>query len=93
MKVVLRAIPLISVGVLLSSEVVAFVVPSVVPSGWRSVPIDIHRNGGVVHPARSIRRVVLRRVLSLGTDVVPLGTLLLRSKGSEVSVPSEYISE
>ncbi len=90
---VVRAIPLVSVGVLSSPEVVASIIASVIPSGWCSVPIDIHRNGGVVHPSWGIGRVVLRCVLSLGTSIVPLGVWLLRSEGSEVSVSSEYVSE
>ncbi len=35
LEVVLRVVPLISVGVLSSAEVIPSVVPSVVPSGWR----------------------------------------------------------
>ncbi len=54
LEVVLRAIPLISVGVLSSLEVVPSVVPSVVSSGWRSVPVDVHRNWGIIHPSRGI---------------------------------------
>ena len=93
MEVVLRAVSLIPVGVLPSTEVIASVVSSVIPSGWCPIPIDVHWNGGVVHPSRSIGRVVLRCILPLGTGVVPWGTLLLRSESSEVSVPTKYISE
>ena len=66
------AIPLISIGVLLPSEVIASVVPSVVSSGWCPVSIDVHRDGRVVHPSRGIRRVVLGCVLPLRAGVVPL---------------------
>ena len=93
MEVALWAIPLIAVGVLSSSEVIPSIVSSVVPSSWCSIPIDVHRNRGVIHPARGVRRVVLRRVLSLRTSIVPLGTLLLRSKCSEVSISSKYVLE
>jgi len=55
LEVVLWAIPLVSVGVLSSSEVVASVVSSVVSSGRRPVPIDVHRDRGVVHPSRGVR--------------------------------------
>ena len=87
------AIPLISVGVLSSPEVIASVVSSIVPSGWCPIPVDIHGNRGIVHPLRGVGRVVLGCILSLGMSVVPLGALLLWGKGSKVSVPSEYISE
>ena len=93
MEVVLRAIPLVPVGVLSSPEVVASVVSSVVSSSWCPVPVDIHRDRGIVHPARGVGRVVLRCVLSLGLSAIPLGVLLLRGKGSKVSIPSKYISE
>ena len=50
LEVVLRAIPLISIGVLPSTEVISSVVPSVVSSGRCPVPIYVHRDRGVVHP-------------------------------------------
>jgi len=53
--VILGAVSLVSVRILLSPEVVASVVPSVVPTGWSSVPVDVHGDQGVVHPSRSIR--------------------------------------
>ncbi len=55
LEVVLRAVSLVSIGVLLSVEVIPSVVPSVVPSGWCPVPVYIHWDRGVVHPAGSIR--------------------------------------
>ena len=55
LEVVLRVVPLISVGVLSSAEVIPSVVPSVVPSGWCPVPVYVHRNWGIVHPSGSIR--------------------------------------
>ena len=54
LEIVLRAVPLIAIGVLPSAEVVASVVSSVVPSRWCPVPIYIHRDGGVVHPSGGI---------------------------------------
>ena len=54
LEVVLRAIPLISVGVLSSAEVVASIVSSVVPSCWCPVPIYVHRDRSVVHPTRGV---------------------------------------
>ena len=93
MEVVLRAIPLVPIGILSSSEVVTSIVSSVVPLGRCPIPVDVHRDGGIVHPARGVRRIVLRCTLPLGTSVVPLGALLLRGKGSKVSVPSKYVPE
>ena len=93
MEVILWAIPLIPIGVLPTSEVVASVVSSVVPSGWCPVSIDVHGDRGVIHPSRGIGRVILGCILSLRASVIPLGTLLLRGKGSEGSIPSEYIPE
>ncbi len=93
MEVVLWAIPLVSVRVLPSSEVIASVVSSVVSSGWCPISVDIHRNRGVIHPTRGVGRVVLRRILSLRASIVPLRSLLLRGKGSKVSVSSEHILE
>ena len=72
MKVVLWAVPLIPVGVLPSPEVVASVVSSVVSLGRCSVPIDVHRDGSVIHPARGVGRVILGCVLPLRAGVVPL---------------------
>ena len=89
----MQAIPLISIGVLSSLKVVSSIVPSVVSSGWCSIPIDVHGDGGVVHPSRGVGRVILRHVLSLGTIVVPLRAWLLGSKGSKIPVSSEYVSE
>ena len=54
LEVVLGPIPLVSVGVLSSVEVIASVIPSIVSSGWRPVPIDVHWNWGVIHPSRGI---------------------------------------
>ena len=54
LKVVLRAVPLIAVGVLLSTEVIASIVSSVVSSGGRSVPIYIYGDWGVIHPSRGV---------------------------------------
>ena len=84
-------VSLVSVRVLSSSEVVASVIPLVVSSSQCPVPIDIHGNGGVVHPARGVRRIVLRCVLSLGMGVVPLRSLLLRGECSKGSISSEYV--
>ncbi len=53
--VILGAVSLVSVRILSSSEVVASVVSSVVPASWSSVPVDVHGDRGVVHPARSVR--------------------------------------
>ena len=55
LEVVLRVVPLIPIGVLSSSEVIPSVIPSVIPLGWCSVPIYIHRNWGVIHPSRGVR--------------------------------------
>ena len=93
MKVALQAIPLIPIGVLSSPEVVAPVVSSVVPSGWCSVSINVHGDWGVIHPSRSVRRVILGHVLSLRASIIPLGTWLLQGESSEGSISSEYISE
>ncbi len=60
LEVVLRAVSLISVGILPSSEVISSIVPSVVSSGWCPVSVDIHRDQGVIHPSRGVGRVVLR---------------------------------
>ena len=54
LEVTLRAVSLITVGVLSSAEVVASVVPSIVSSRWCSVPIYVHRDWGVVHPTWGI---------------------------------------
>ena len=93
MKVTLQAIPLIPIGILSSPEVIASVVSSVVPSGWRSVSINIHGDWGVVHPLRGIGQIILGCVLSLRARVVPLGTLLLRGISSEGSISSKHILE
>ncbi len=53
--VILGAVSLVSVGILSPSEVVTSVVSSVVPTSWSSVPIDVHGDRGVVHPAGSVR--------------------------------------
>ncbi len=66
MEIVLGSIPLISVGVLPSMEVVASVIPLVVPSGRGPIPVDIHWDRGVVHPMGGVGRVILGCVLSLG---------------------------
>ena len=93
LEVILRTISLIAIGILSSMEVVASVVSSVIPSRRCPVPIYIHGDRGVVHPAWGVRRVVLGGTLSLGARVVPLGAWLLRGKSSEVLISSEYISE
>ena len=43
------------VGILLSAEVIASVVPSVVPSGQHPIPVNVHWDRGVVHPSRGVR--------------------------------------
>ena len=55
LEIILRAVSLISVGVLPSVEVVPSIISSVVPSGWSPIPIYVHRDWGIVHPARGIR--------------------------------------
>ena len=55
LEVTLWTVSLVLVGVLLSPKVIASVIPSVVPSGWCPVPIYVHWDWGVVHPAGSIR--------------------------------------
>ena len=55
LEVALRAVSLITVGVLPSAEVVASIVSSVVPSRWCPVPIYIHGDRGVVHPTGGVR--------------------------------------
>jgi len=91
------AIPLVVVGVSLATEVVATVVSLtvVVPLATVRCPvsIDVHGDQGVIHPPWGIGQVVLGHILSLWVRVVPLWTLLLRGKGSEVSISSEHISE
>ena len=54
LEVALRSISLIAVGVLSSAEVIASIVSSVVSSRWCPVPVYIHGNRGVIHPARGI---------------------------------------
>ena len=54
LEVTLRAVSLVAVGILSSTEVIASVVSSVVSSRWCPVPIYVHGNGGVIHPARGI---------------------------------------
>ena len=54
LEVILRAIPLIAIGVLSSAEVIASIISSVVSLSRRSVPIDVHRDRGIVHPSRSV---------------------------------------
>jgi len=65
LEVSLRAISLVAIGVLSSAEVVTPVVPSVVSSRWCPIPIYVHGDQGIIHPSRSIRRVVLWGTLSL----------------------------
>jgi len=93
LEVILWAVSLIAVGILSSTEVVASVISSVISSRWCPVPIYVHGDQGVIHPARGIRRVILRGVLPLRTWVVPLRARLLRGKSPEVPVSSEYVSE
>src|SRR6266446_1202920 len=94
-NVSLGSVPLIVVVIPLSSEVVTMVIPlaMVVSSHWCSIAVNIHRDRGIIHPSQGIRRIVLRRVLALWAWVIPLWMLLLRSKGSKVSISSEYISK
>ena len=54
LEVILWTVSLIAVGVLSSAEVVASVIPSVVSSCWCPVPIYVHRDRSVVHPAWGI---------------------------------------
>ncbi len=93
LEVALWSISLIAVGVLLSAEVIASIISSIVSSCWSPISVYVHGDRGVVHPSWSVRRIVLWGILSLRAAVVPLGALLLGSKGSKVSVPSEYVSE
>ena len=51
---VIRTVSLVSIGVLSSAEVISSIVPPIVPSGWCSVPVYVHRNWGVIHPSRGI---------------------------------------
>ncbi len=93
LEVVLWLVSLVAVRVLSSSEVIASIVSSIVPSSRGPVPIDIHGDQSVIHPSWGVGRVILGRVLSLRTRIIPLRTLLLRGKSSEVPISSEYISE
>jgi len=54
LEVVLWAVSLISIRVLPSAEVVPSVVSSVIPSGWCPIPIYVHGDWGVIHPAGSV---------------------------------------
>ena len=54
LEVALWAVSLVSVRVLPSTEVVSSIVSSVVSPSWRSIPVYIHRDRSVVHPARSV---------------------------------------
>ena len=54
LKVSLWAVPLIAVGVLPSSEVIASIVAPIVSSRRRSAPIYVHGNWGVIHPSGSV---------------------------------------
>ena len=54
LEVALRSISLIAVGVLSSAEVIASIVSSVVSSRWCPIPIYIHGDWGIVHPARGV---------------------------------------
>ena len=55
LEVALRAVSLVAVGVLSSAEVVAPVISSIVSSSWRPIPVYVHGNRGIVHPARGVR--------------------------------------
>ena len=55
LEATLRSVPLIAIGVLPSAEVVASIVSSVVSPSRRPVPIYIHGNWSVIHPARGVR--------------------------------------
>ena len=54
LEVRLWAVSLIAIGILLSAEVVASVISSIVSSSWGSVSIYVHGDGGVIHPSRGI---------------------------------------
>ncbi len=54
LEVILQSIPLVSVRTLSSAEVIPSIVPPVVSSGWCPVPVYVHWNWGVVHPAGSV---------------------------------------
>ena len=54
LEVILWAVSLIAVGILSSTEVVASVVSSIVSSRWCPVPVYVHGDRGVIHPARGI---------------------------------------
>ena len=54
LEVVLRAVPLVVVGILSSAEVVTPVVSSIVSSRRCPVPVYVHGDRGVVHPTRGV---------------------------------------
>ena len=54
LEVVLWLVSLVAVRVLSSAEVIASIVPSVVSSRWCPIPIYVHGNGGIIHPARGV---------------------------------------
>ncbi len=54
LEVALWTISLVAVGVLSSSEVIPPVVSSIISLGWGPVPIYVHWDRSVVHPARSV---------------------------------------
>ncbi len=101
LEVVLGSVALVLVRVPLSAKVIILVVSStmVVPLSavWCSIPVNVHGDQGVVHPSWGIWQIVLGRVspvgwlwviLSLQAWIVPLWPLLLRSKSTEVFIPS-----
>ena len=94
MKIVLGVIALIMVGVPLSMEIIAMVVSltTVVSlSTVCSISVNVHGDRGIVHPSWGIGGVVLGHALPLWMRVIPMWSLLLRSKGFKVSVSSKHV--
>jgi len=54
LEVILLTVPLIAIGILSSAEVIAPIVSSIVPAGWRFVPVYIHGDRSVIHPSWSV---------------------------------------
>ncbi len=82
--VILVLISLVVVRIPLSMEVVAMIVSltTIVPlsTGWCPVLVNIYRDWGVIHPSWGIWQIILRCVLSLWVQIVPLWLWLLWSK-------------
>ena len=55
LEVILWSIPLVAVGVLSSSEVIASVIPPIISPGRGSVSVYIHGDRGVIHPSGSVQ--------------------------------------